>query len=496
MRGMTWYTVKMALRTWCVAALLLACSIDGYSQPPKKIYTVKEGNMYIELSRWLSVASLDSFIRQYRLEDLKLKECLFQGFADSLIKLGWRVVGEDRDRLIITKPLFAADDWNTAAGRIKMTQKQDAPWDWSPVGQTIKYGSNRFRNKNSFEIRDDSIVIFYLRGHLNARRVMLAGSFNDWMPDVLPMRKTDTGWVAFVTLRPGKYWYKFIPDGNWTTDDENRQQENDGHGNVNSVFYKTNTMFRLGGFTNAKTVYLVGSFNNWRERDLQMTKTATGWELPMYLADGTHTYRFIIDGKWMSDPANVSKLPNEFGEFNSVIQMGSPSLFRLEGFTDAKKVVLSGNFNGWRKDELFLSKTATGWEIPYILGPGNYEYTFIVDGKETHDPRNPLTIVRGKKTHSYLVIEPNYTFRLKGYATARNVFVAGDFNDWDPRGLAMRREGDEWVFTAHLSPGKHLYKFVVEGDWILDPGNKLWEQNEHNTGNSVIWIDEKKKREW
>ena len=56
----------------------------------------------------------------------------------------------------------------------------------------------------------------------------------------------------------------------------------------------------------------------------------------------------------------------------------------------------------------------------------------------------------------------------------------------------MQRVGDEWIFKVHLYPGKHLYKFIVDGKWILDPGNKLWEQNEYNTGNSVVWIDEKR----
>jgi 1,4-alpha-glucan branching enzyme len=88
-----------------------------------------------------------------------------------------------------------------------------------------------------------------------------------------------------------------------------------------------------------------------------------------------------------------------------------------------------------------------------------------------------------------LIVDPNYTFRLKGYDNAKKVFLAGDFNGWSPDGLAMKKSGDEWVFDLHLSPGKVRYKFVVDGNWILDPGNKQWEQNEHQTGNSVIWIE-------
>ena len=91
--------------------------------------------------------------------------------------------------------------------------------------------------------------------------------------------------------------------------------------------------------------------------------------------------------------------------------------------------------------------------------------------------------------NSYFVIGANYTFRLKGFENAKKVYLAGDFNEWSPNTFAMQRVGDEWIFKVHLHPGKHLYKFFVDGKWILDPGNKLWEQNEYNTGNSVVWID-------
>jgi hypothetical protein len=40
-----------------------------------------------------------------------------------------------------------------------------------------------------------------------------------------------------------------------------------------------------------------------------------------------------------------------------------------------------------------------------------------------------------------------------------------------------------------LPTGKNRYKFIVDGTWMIDPGNKLWEPNEFDTGNSVVWID-------
>ena len=134
-----------------------------------------------------------------------------------------------------------------------------------------------------------------------------------------------------------------------------------------------------------------------------------------------------------------------------------------------------------------MTKTATGWEFPYTLGPGNYEYKFIIDDKFEARPGN-VNVKNGEGGNLYFVIEPNYTFRLKGFPNAKKVYVSGDFNNWSPNTFAMTHQNDEWIFAANLTPGKHTYKFVVDGKWIIDPGNKQWEQNEFGTGNSVLWL--------
>jgi hypothetical protein len=463
-----------------VCFFLVVNSLDGISQPLKS-YTIKDGKMQITLSKKITDRSLDSFIAQYDLYDLDLKSLIKKNSPDSLRKQGWRVETNNTVSCVISKPLMGLEDIFSPADKIMFTEKnQDFSRDFPVVSSSVRYGYNRFKNKFPFRT-NDSIVTFYLRGNLNARRVNLSGSFVNWVPDAISMTKTDSGWIYYVKLGAGKYWYKFIVDGSWTIDKDNEWVENDGRGNNNSVYFKTNTVFSLKGNNNARRVYLSGSFNSWRPRELLMTETGTGWILPLYLADGTHTYRFVADGNWFADPANPNRFPNEFGEYNSVLLIGKPYIFELEGYTEAKQVILSGSFNGWRKDELYMKKTAKGWELPYVLGAGNYEYNFIVDGK----------IARTASGNGNLnfVIQPNYTFRLKGFENAKSVYLAGDFVGWSPNAFAMKKQGNEWIATVHIDPGKHLYKYVVDGNWILDPGNKLWEQNEHRTGNSVVWID-------
>jgi len=79
------------------------------------------------------------------------------------------------------------------------------------------------------------------------------------------------------------------------------------------------------------------------------------------------------------------------------------------------------------------------------------------------------------------------TFRLKGYANAKEVSVAGSFNDWSASSSKMKKQGDEWIVETIAEPGRHMYKFVVDGQWIIDPANKETEMENGNT-NSVLVI--------
>jgi glycosidase len=50
------------------------------------------------------------------------------------------------------------------------------------------------------------------------------------------------------------------------------------------------------------------------------------------------------------------------------------------------------------------------------------------------------------------------------------VFLAGDFNNWNPTGNAMSDEDGDgvWTTTLDLPAGRYQYKFVVDGNWLTD----------------------------
>lgn len=74
----------------------------------------------------------------------------------------------------------------------------------------------------------------------------------------------------------------------------------------------------------AQSVYLSGSFNDWSLNDeCRMEKGADGkWSLRMSLPPGSYQYQFVVDGRWVSDPANERRVSNGFGDMNSLIEVG------------------------------------------------------------------------------------------------------------------------------------------------------------------------------
>lgn len=85
-------------------------------------------------------------------------------------------------------------------------------------------------------------------------------------------------------------------------------------------------------------------------------------------------------------------------------------------------------------------------------------------------------------------LKGNTVFRLKGHADARVVAVAGSFNEWNQSQRLCGKEGDEWVCRIDLEPGKYTYKFIIDGDWILDPDNPTTEDDERGITNSVLVV--------
>jgi 1,4-alpha-glucan branching enzyme len=69
-----------------------------------------------------------------------------------------------------------------------------------------------------------------------AKIVYVAGDFNRWDAQSLPLKKTKKGvWKVKVSLKPGKYQYKFFVDGQWQNDPHCQKSVPNVFGTTNSL---------------------------------------------------------------------------------------------------------------------------------------------------------------------------------------------------------------------------------------------------------------------
>jgi hypothetical protein len=253
-------------------------------------------------------------------------------------------------------------------------------------------------------------------------------------------------------------------------------------------------------------VAVTGNFNNWSKNGWKMKKIGPyTYQLRKKLTEFndllTWEFKFLINGKVYVDPGGNGKLDEGVvpvdiweGVYNLDIYDCEPvekgnAYFFVPQHQNASEVILTGSFNGWNERKLKMNRIDIGWEVYLELPPGRYEYKFIIDGKWTHDRKNPVSVMNEHGTlNSVMMVGKSITFELNGYKDAKRVFLAGSFNNWNPTELLMQRSANGWTATVELPHGKHYYKFVIDGQWITDPGNPFIENDREGNLNSILLV--------
>ncbi len=75
----------------------------------------------------------------------------------------------------------------------------------------------------------------------------------------------------------------------------------------------------------AKSVFLVGDFNDWRPGGLKLmeSKGSGAWQITVRLKKGVaYRYNFLIDGtRWEPDPSSPLQVDDGFGGKSSVLRL-------------------------------------------------------------------------------------------------------------------------------------------------------------------------------
>ena len=70
---------------------------------------------------------------------------------------------------------------------------------------------------------------------------------------------------------------------------------------------------------------------------------------------------------------------------------------------------------------------------------------------------------------------------------AREVFIAGSFNDWQPSAMPLQKQdGGRWIVELALAPGRYEYRFLVDGIWTDDPMAPAYVSNPFGGLNCVL----------
>ena len=73
---------------------------------------------------------------------------------------------------------------------------------------------------------------------------------------------------------------------------------------------------------------------------------------------------------------------------------------------------------------------------------------------------------------------------------AKEVYLVGEFNNWNPQSDKLVKRKGEFQKTMRLAPGDYQYKFLVDGEWHCDPKAKRQVPNAFGTLNSVVHVEE------
>lgn len=92
-----------------------------------------------------------------------------------------------------------------------------------------------------------------------------------------------------------------------------------------------------------KQIMVFGSFNSWNRNELAMAYQDGQWRTQVMIDPGRYEYKFLIDGQEKIDPANPEKVPNPFGDFNSILTINprhsEHAYLHLEGYNPQEEKV-------------------------------------------------------------------------------------------------------------------------------------------------------------
>lgn len=112
------------------------------------------------------------------------------------------------------------------------------------------------------------------------------------------------------------------------------------------------------------------------------------------------------------------------------------------------------------------------------------------NGKEERVEKKAKTGKATKTAKAKKKIEKREVEFLFHAPDANEVCLAGDFNEWDPATIPMKKQKEGlWKTKLRLVPGRYEYKVCADGQWVHYIRGVERVPNAFGTENFVIWVD-------
>lgn len=72
---------------------------------------------------------------------------------------------------------------------------------------------------------------------------------------------------------------------------------------------------------------------------------------------------------------------------------------------------------------------------------------------------------------------------------AEKVVLTGDFTNWSPTGIPLRRGWEnDWHATLKLPPGEYQYRLIVDGQWKDHEEARMRVPNAYGSENCILIV--------
>lgn len=148
-----------------------------------------------------------------------------------------KLTQEDLARLLgVSRQAICMWEANKRELRASMLKKIGKVFEVS-VDEIIKTGRNFIVGKEkTMATKSTKKKVNFQLSAPEAKKVKVTGDFTSWNEKGFLLKKGRAGtWKTSLTLKPGRYEYKFIVDGQWWTDPSNVNLVDNNFGTINSV---------------------------------------------------------------------------------------------------------------------------------------------------------------------------------------------------------------------------------------------------------------------